>query len=158
MKKGDEETCCPEFDSKKWDGKKVTWKDKLFVKDKVFSFFHIPLNIKSVITENIKRLQEQKAFDPTGIILTDDHSAFYMNVYIAAKKPIKKAYDVKVSATFISKVFEGPNSKLKKFQKEMEAYVKEKGKEVKHFYVYHPYCPKCAKKYGTNYIVLLAEI
>lgn len=156
MKEGDE-TCCPEFDPKKWDGKKVTWKDKLFIKDKAFSFFHIPLNLKSIITENIKRLQEQKAFDPKGIILTDDHSAFYMNVYISAKKPIKKAYDVKVSATFISKVFEG-KKKIKKWEKEMKKLIESKGKKVKHFYFYHPYCPKCSKKYGTDYTVILAEI
>ena len=153
-----EETCCLEFDPKKWNEKKVTWDKKLFIKDKVFSFFHIPLNFKSTIKENIERLKLENAYDSNMIILTDDRSAFYMNIYMSAKKPIKKAYDVKVSATFISKVFEGPDKNIKKWEKEMTRFVKEKGKEVKHFYFYHPYCPKCAEKYGINYVVLLAEI
>jgi hypothetical protein len=157
MKKGDNETCCPEFDPKKWDKKKVTWKGKLFVKDKAFSFFHIPLNLTSTIKEIIKRLQLEKATDKETIILTDDHSAFSQNVYISARKPIKKAYDVKVTATFISKVFEG-KKKIKKWEKEMTQFVESKGKKIKHFYFYHPYCPQCAKKYGTDYTVILAEI
>lgn len=158
MKEGDLETCCPEFDPKKWNEKKVTWNKKLFIKDKVFSFFHAPINLKGTIEENINRLKEENAYDPNMIVLTDDRSIFYMNIYMSAKKPIKKAYDVKVSATFISKVFEGPDRNIKKWEKEMTQYVKEKGKEVKHFYYYHPHCPKCAEKYGINYVVLLAEI
>lgn len=157
MKKGEEENCCPEFDPKKWHNKKITWKGKLFVKDKAFSFFHIPLNLKSTIKEIINRLQLAKASDENPIIITDDHSAFSQNVYISAKKPIKKAYDVKLSATFISRVFEG-KKKIKKWEKEMAKFVESKNKKVKHFYFYHPYYSDCANKSKTKYTVVLAEI
>lgn len=41
----DSETgCCPRFDTEPWDEKEVMFEDKLFVKDRVRSFFHIPLN------------------------------------------------------------------------------------------------------------------
>jgi len=42
--------------------------------------------------------------------------------------------------------------------KEMNGYVKSKGKELKKLYFYYTACPKCAKKYGKNYVVLLAQI
>ena len=32
-----EETCCPEFKPTSWDGKTLEWKDKRFIKDKVFT-------------------------------------------------------------------------------------------------------------------------
>jgi len=157
MEEGEEE-CCPEFNSEKWDNKKITWKGKLFVKDKVFSFFHIPLNFKSVMTQNIERLKEAGAYDENMIVLSDKKSLFYSNIYISAKKPIKKALDVKVSGTFLTKVFEGPNKNMKQWTKEMEEYVKNQNKEIKNLYFYHTTCPSCAKKYGKNYVVILAEI
>ena len=39
--------CCPPFDPKDWDNKTFEWKDKKFIKDKVFSIFYMPLNFWS---------------------------------------------------------------------------------------------------------------
>ena len=36
--------CCPKFNPEPWDGKTLEWKDKLFIKDKVFTFFYMPVN------------------------------------------------------------------------------------------------------------------
>jgi len=157
MKEGDS-NCCPEFNPKKWNNKKITWKRKLFVKDKVFSFFHIPLNFGGIIKQNVEKLKLAKAYDEDMIVLSDEKSLFYSNVYISAKKPIKGALDVKVSGTFIAKVFEGSYKNMKKWIKETEEYVKSKNKTLKHLYFYYPTCPKCSKKYGKNYVVILAEI
>ena len=38
------EVCCSKFNPEPWDGKEILWKDKLFVKDRVRSFLHVPLN------------------------------------------------------------------------------------------------------------------
>ncbi|MFH0808778.1 MAG: hydrolase [archaeon] len=157
MEEGEEE-CCPEFNPEKWDNKKITWRGKLFIKDKVFSFFHIPLNFKSVMTQNIERLKEAGAYDENMIVLSDEKSLFYSNVYLSAKKPIKKALDVKVSGTFLTKVFEGPYKNMKQWIKEMKEYVETQNKEIKNLYFYHTTCPSCAKKYGKNYVVIFAEI
>ncbi len=40
----------------------------------------------------------------------------------------------------------------------MKLFVQSKNKKLKKFYFYYTTCPKCAKKYGKNYVVLLAEI
>ncbi len=36
--------CCPRFDPAPWDSQEVTFENRLFVKDRVRSFLHIPLN------------------------------------------------------------------------------------------------------------------
>ena len=43
------ETCCPRFDPEPWDEKEITWENRKFVKDRVRSFLHIPLNFPSVM-------------------------------------------------------------------------------------------------------------
>lgn len=157
MKDG-EAGCCPEFDPKKWDKKKVTWKGKLFVKDKAFAFFHIPLNLGSVIKRNMKKLEDMNAIPKEAMILSDEKSLFSTNIYISTKKAVPKVHDVKVSGTFLTKVFEGPYKNMKKWNKEMEEYVKSQKKELKHMYYYYATCPQCSKEKGKNYVVLFAEI
>ena len=157
MKEGDT-TCCPEFNPKKWDKKKVIWKGKLFIKAKVFSFFHIPLNFGSVMKKNIKKLEDANAKPKDMMVLSDEKSLFYSNVYISTKKAIPKVKDVKLTGTFLTKVFEGPYKNMKNWIKEMEEYVKLEKQELKGMYFYYPTCPDCSKKYGKNYAVLFAEI
>jgi hypothetical protein len=153
-----EEVCCQRFDSGKWDKKKVTWKNKLFVKDSVFSLFYIPLNFGGVVKKNIKKLKDANAIPKEVMILSDESSFFSSNIYISTKKAIPKVKDVRVAGTFLTKVFEGPYKNMGKWIKEMKEYVKLEKQELKQMYFYYPYCPKCAKKYGNNYVVIFAEI
>jgi len=44
-----------------------------------------------------------------------------------------------------------------KWEKEMEIFVKSKGKHVKKTYFFYTTCPKCAKYYGKNYMVAISE-
>lgn len=157
MKDG-EANCCPTFNPKKYDKKKVTWKKKLFIKDRVYSLFHIPLNLESIINKNIKKLEDANAMPKDTIILSDKKSPFYSNIYINTKKAIPGVHDIKVTGTFLTKVFEGPHKNMKKWIKEMEDYVKLEKQKLKHMYFYYTTCPKCAKEYGKNYVVLFAEI
>ena len=50
----DSETgCCPRFDPNPWDEKEVSFKDRLFLKDRVMSVFHIPLNFGQVMKRDM---------------------------------------------------------------------------------------------------------
>jgi hypothetical protein len=40
----------------------------------------------------------------------------------------------------------------------MAEWVRSKGKTIKRQLFYYTTCPKCAKHYGKNYVVLLAEV
>jgi hypothetical protein len=155
---GDDDFCCSGFDPKKWDKKKVTWKGKLFVKDKVWSFFHIPLNFGSVLKKNMKKIEDNNAKLKNCMILSDEVSPFYSNIYISVKRVVPSVHDVKLSGTFLTKVYEGPYKNMKTWIKDMEEYVRLEKMELKHMYFYYATCPNCAKKLGKNYVVLFAEI
>jgi len=153
-----ESGCCPKFDPKPWDGKEVTWKDKLFVKDRVISFLHLPLNFGQVMVRNANRIREAGAGLPEPLMLSDENSSWGADVYIAVSKEVPGARMEKISGTFLTKVFEGSYKEIKNWIKEMEAYVKSRGREVKKLYFWYTTCPACAKFYGKNYTVLVAEV
>lgn len=157
MKEG-EEACCPKFNPSKWDKKTVVWKKKAFVKDKYFSVFHMPLNMGSVIKKNCKKIESAADTAENFIMLCDEKSPFYSNIYFSVKKPMPGVHDVRITGTFLTKVFEGPYKNMKTWIKEMDEYVKSKGKVTKQNLFYYTTCPKCAKKYGKNYVVIFAEI
>ncbi|MFA4996364.1 MAG: hydrolase [Patescibacteria group bacterium] len=158
MKK--EEVCCPKFDPTPWDEKEFIWKDKLFIKDTVKSFMHIPLNVGPVMQRMWKKVQASKSeLKPEEFIcLSEESSPWKSTQYMAVSKEVADAENVKLSGTYLTKVFEGPYKDAPNWHKEMTNYIKGKGKEAKNIYFYYTTCPKCAKKYGKNYVVLLAEI
>ena len=66
--------CCPRFDPAPWDQKEVTFQDKLFVKDRVRSFLHIPLNFGPVMVRNLTQIQAAGALAPEPLLLSDENS------------------------------------------------------------------------------------
>jgi len=150
--------CCPRFNPEPWDEKEITWEDTLFVKDHIRSFFHIPIGFGKVIVKNMERITAADALTPEPLTLTDEYSLWGTDVYIAVSKEVPKAEMAKISGTFLTKVFEGPYKDAGKWVREMKAYVKSKGKEIKKIYSFYTTCPACAKAYGKNYTVLLAMV
>jgi hypothetical protein len=150
--------CCPRFNPEPWDEKEVTWQDKLFIKDHVRSFLHIPLNFGKVVVKNMEMIEATDAFAPQPLMLSEEKSLWGSDVYIAVSKEVPRTEMTKISGTFLTKVFEGPYKNAGKWAKEMEAYVKSKGKEIKKMYFFYTTCPKCAEVYGKNYTVLLAKV
>ena len=63
-----------------------------------------------------------------------------------------------ISGTFHTKVFEGPYRNMSVWIKEMNEYVESKGEKVEKLYFYYTVCPKCAKHYGKNYVVIFAKV
>ena len=150
--------CCPRFNPEPWDEKQVVFQDKLFVKDHVRSFFHIPLNFGKVMVRNMERISEAKALPPEPLMLSDENSLWGADVYIAVAKEVPGAEMVRISGTFLTKVFEGPYKNVRNWMQEMKAYVGSKAKEINKMYFFYTTCPKCAEFYGKNYIVILAEV
>ncbi|MBU0708892.1 hypothetical protein KJ596_04050 [Patescibacteria group bacterium] len=150
--------CCPKFNPELWEGKEVTWENKLFIKDRVMSILHIPLNFGKVMVKNMEKIEQAEALNPEPLVLSDENSLFGSDLYIAVNKDVPDAEMVKISGTFLSKVFEGDYRNMGKWVKEMKDYVVAQGKEVKKMYFFYTTCPKCAKYYGKNYTVILAEV
>jgi hypothetical protein len=154
--------CCPPFDSIPWDEKTHEWKEKLFICDSIPQFLHIPLPSsmgKAIGRMNAKAqkagaLVEKDEF----ILLSYDPSPWKSILYMSVTKEVPDADNIKLTGTFISKVYDGPYSAVPRYIKDTVNYVSSLGKTVKKFYFYYTTCPKCAKKYGHNYIVSLAEV
>ena len=150
--------CCPRFNPEPWDEKEITWQDNLFIKDHVRSFFHIPLGFGKVMVKNMEMIKAADALAPQPLMLSDENSLWGRDLYIAVSKEVPEAENVRISGTFLTKVFEGPYKNIGKWVKEMKAYVKAKGREIKKMYFFYTTCPKCAKFYGKNYTVILAMV
>ena len=158
LQKDSETGCCPRFDPAPWEGKKIDWEGKLFIKDRVTSFLHIPLNFGKVMVRNMEKIQRADALTAAPIVLSDENSLWGSDVYIDVSKEVPDAETAKISGTFLTKVYEGPYRDIRKWIKDMQEYVKSSNEDLKKLYFYYTTCPKCAKYYGKNYVVLLAQI
>ena len=157
MSASDITECCSRFNPDPWDEKEIEWEDKKFVKDRVKSLFHIPINFGSVMKRNAELIEAADAKPEEMIVLSDENSLWGADVYISVTKDVPSARMTTISGTFLSKVFEGSYRKMKQWIDEMKQYVASEDKKLKKLYFYYTTCPKCAKKYGKNYVVLLAQ-
>ena len=64
--------CCEPFDPASWQDKEITWQDKLFVKDHVISFLHMPLNFGQRVVKNMTLIEKANAQAPHQLMLTDE--------------------------------------------------------------------------------------
>ena len=150
--------CCPRFNPEPWDEQEVTWSGKLFVKDHVMSFLHIPLNFGRVMTRNMARIKDADSAAPEPVVLSDEKSLWGTDVYIEVSREVPDAHMEQISGTFLTKVFEGPYRNMGRWVKDMKGFVASRDKETGKLYFYYTTCPKCAKVYGKNYVVLVAQV
>ena len=159
---GETSICCPEFDPVPWDEKKLVWQDKLFIRDSLPQFLHIPL--PGAFAKTVTRMWGK--IDAAGarpdvaefLMLAYDPSPWRSELYIRVTLEVSGAANVKLSGTFLTRVFEGPYKAVPDWIKEMQRYVVGKDCSIKKLYFYYTTCPKCARKYGKNYVVVFAEI
>ncbi len=158
MSEQNSEHCCSRFDPAPWDDKRITLDNKLFVQDRVTSILHIPVNFGAVMKRSVAAIAAVNAIPEPMMVLSDENSLWGADVYLEVTKNVPHARMATISGTFVSKVFEGPYRNTRKWIEEMKAFVAAKGKDVSKMYFYYTTCPACAKKYGKNYVVILAQI
>ncbi len=64
----------------------------------------------------------------------------------------------RLSGTFLTKVFEGPYRDAGRWVREMETFVRDRGRQMEKVYFFYATCPKCAKRFGKNQVVLVAQV
>ena len=154
-----ETDCCPKFEPDAWNEKTFKIKDLLFVKAKTRSFLYIPLNMNSVMTKTMAKINdEQAAPTDTYLTLSYDVSPWHCDHYFLVTKPVSKMEMANLDGTYMTKVFEGDFKDIPNWMKEMKSYVEKENKAIKAIYNFYTTCPKCAKHYGYNYVVLFAKI
>jgi hypothetical protein len=155
--------CCPKFNPEKWDQKTHNWNNKPFVRTSMPTIFHMPLPfmINKKITKIYQLAEEAKMIETDHadvLIMFRDPSAFRSEIYLSVAGQVPGADNTAISGTFMSKVFSGPYAAVPKFIKEMDKYLTAQGKKAKDYYIHYAYCPKCAKKYGDNYMIIFAQV
>lgn len=149
------EECCPKFNPEPWQEKSFQWNDKLFVKDKVFTFFYMPVNFGQTMKRLFRKLQESNATCQDNMVLSDHTSRWNMDLYMAVDKPLKNAENVKLNGHILSKVYEGPYKDTAVWCKDFESFAATKSLTVNKWLMWYTTCPKCAKKYGKNYVAIM---
>lgn len=154
--------CCPKFDPIPWEGKELIWQDKLFIRDTVPQFFHIPLPgfFGKAVTRMWKKIEDAgvKPEDKDFLMLTSETSQWKGEIYINVSDEIPGADNIRLTGVYLTKVFDGAYNDVPKWIKEMEIHAAQKEKHIKNYYFYYTTCPKCAKKYGHNYTVVFGRI
>ncbi len=151
--------CCPKFNPQGWDGQTLHFRDKSFVRATTRSLMHIPRNMSKVFGRVLGRAEKAGAFDKSNyIVLSRDLSAFKAEHLFAVTKAVPEEAMTTVSGDFVTKVFEGPYRMIGKWHDEMADLVRAKGSVPKAIWFFYTTCPKCAKVYGENYVVGVAEV
>lgn len=152
--------CCPVPNIKDWDKTEIKFTNKKFIRMYTNSIMYVPVNMAKVMTALDKCATDAGAKMPKkdGMILSRDISPWKAEQLYAVTKDVDCAENVVLDGTFLSLVFEGPYQNAPKWVKSMQAYAEEQGKKISNIYFFYTTCPKCAKHYGKNYTVTLAEI
>lgn len=150
--------CCPRFESINWDDKIFEWKDKPFIRGKVKTFMYMPVGFGKVMTSLQQKVDAAGATIPDYLCLSDHTSKWNMDILLAVSKPIDGADNISLTGKFYSKAYEGPFKDTGKWSEDFKSILTTKGYTPKKWYMWYTTCPKCAKKYGKNYVVIIAEI
>jgi hypothetical protein len=152
--------CCPVPNIKDWDKKEVEFENRHFIRMHTRSFLYIPINMGKVMKTLNETAANASSTLPTeqGMILSRELSPWKSEQLYAVSGPIEGADNVVLSGKFVTKVFEGPYKDAGKWHKSLQDYVTEKNFKTDKSYFFYTTCPKCAKYYGKNYTIGLAQV
>jgi hypothetical protein len=150
--------CCPPFEPAKWDDREIVWKDKVFIKDHVKALFHVPLDLGAKMKRHQRLMRKANAVPAAPLVLCDERSPWGADVFIDAMKRVPGEEMTTISGTFLTKVFEGPESNAPQWIEAMRRHVAARGRDLEAIYVGHATCPSCAAASGKNYAVLFARV
>ncbi len=151
--------CCPRFLPEAWDGKFFRLDSILFAKAPARSLLYIPLNIGSVMARAQQKIAAAGAeFKDRYLILSQDETPFRCQHYFWVSKEVPGLEMVSVTGVLFSKVYEGSYDQIPKWIKDLKASVNAQGLQMKDVFSFYTTCPKCAKTYGKNYVVLFARL
>jgi hypothetical protein len=153
-----EQECCPKFIPEPWDDRIIEWENKKFIKDHVRTFFFMPLNFGKVMKRVFGKLSGAGATVPENLGLSDHTSRWNMDLYIAVDKDVPGAENTILSGKFYSRVYEGPFRDTDKWCRDFKEKAGAKGMDVKKWFMWYTTCPKCAKKYGKNYVAIISKV
>jgi len=103
-------------------------------------------------------VESAEAYPEDPILLSDEGSPWGATLYLALDRDVAEAETVRLTGTFMTRVFEGPYRHAGRWAAEMAQHVAAHGRVVRKIYFYYATCPKCAKHFGKNEVVLFAQV
>jgi len=151
--------CCPRFKPEAWDNQALHFEGKPFVRAKTRSLMHIPLNMNSVFAKTFAAIEQAGAVDmDQSLVLSRDLSPWSAEHLFAVSGPVPGQKMVTLSGDYRTRVFDAPYKDIYKLGEAFEDELESQGLDVDEIYAFYTTCPKCAKAYGENYMVAVAEV
>lgn len=151
--------CCPRFKPDGWDGRDLHFKEKLFVKARTRSAFHIPINMGAVFSKTFKAIESAHAQAAEQfIVLSRETSPWSAEHYFAVERAVPGVQMERLSGHYRTKLFEGSFREVPKWARQLQAEVAGRGQQVEKIYFFYTTCPKCAKAYGRNHVVGVVQV
>lgn len=152
--------CCAVPNISDWQDAQIEFINERFIILHTKSFLYMPLNMAKIMKKLDRAASEANAKPPMeqAMILSRDISPWQAEQCYRVTMPIQGQDNIVLNGSFLSKVFEGPYQNAKKWYNEMLSYAAEQGSAAKRVYFFYTTCPKCAKHYGKNYVIGLAEV
>lgn len=151
--------CCPPFDPTGWDEQELEFDRRPFVRATSINFMHVPLNLGSIITRTWKEIEIAGAApNDEFLMLSTDPSPWRGEHYFLVAKEVPGAEMAWLSGNYLTRVFEGPYRQAGKWAAEMGRYVESRGRQLNKLYFFYTTCPRCARRFGKNYVVAFAQI
>lgn len=145
--------CCPVFDPRPWQDTTLIFREKRFLRVTTHSVLYIPLDMGRVFGRVQAAIEANDCADGY-FVMSRDLSRFTAEHLFAVTEDVPGFESVRLSGEFRTTVFEGPFSQAGNWHRQMREMVDSQTPEVWFFYTT---CPRCAKAYGTNYVVGLVR-
>jgi Bacterial hydrolase len=118
----------------------------------------MPINFSRVIKKIDEKIRNAQTTILDWEYLSELTSKWNMDLYLAVDKKIPDSENITLSGKFLSKVYEGLFQDTGKWCKDFEQLALSKGLTISKWYMWYTTCPKYAKKYGKNYVVIVAQV
>lgn len=149
--------CCPPFDPGAWKDDTVVWQERPFVTDHVHCLLHVPLDMRQRVVKNQRWIEAAQARPEHPLMLSTDTSPWGADLFIEVTRHVPGARMTTLSGTFSTQVYEGPYHQSGKWVADMRRRMAERNQPIDRIYFAYATCPRCAKAYGKNYVILFAQ-
>lgn len=129
-----------------------------FIETATRNFLYIPLNMDKVMSQAQTAIENAGASDPDRyLMLSEDHSPWRTNHLMLVTRDVPGYPTRSLSGQWRARVFEGSFREAGDWYREMNHPQPEGGSVPERILAFYTTCPRCAKEYGKNYVVMFAK-
>jgi hypothetical protein len=150
--------CCPVFEPELWDGKTFDFGGLRFLEAETRSFFYMPMNMDKVMSRAQKAINEAGAGDPDRYLMLSEDPSPWKSIHLMLVTADVPGYKTRsLEGHWTARVFEGSFRETGNWYREMNHPRPEGGALPEKILAFYTTCPRCAKAYGKNYVVMFAR-